>query len=53
MTEYMPRLLNDYNSRIKAILSKDLEISNDMSIPKLLKISINIGFINFISKIFI
>ena len=44
MSEYMPRLLNDYNSRIKAILSKDLHISNSMSIPKLLKISINIGF---------
>ena len=44
MSNYMPRLLNDYNTKIKANLSKDLNISNDMRVPKLLKISINIGF---------
>tara|TARA_Y100001936_G_scaffold133982_1_gene130972 strand:+ start:1579 stop:2160 length:582 start_codon:yes stop_codon:yes gene_type:complete len=44
MSEYIPRLLNDYNTKIKATLSKDLNISNDMRIPKILKISLNIGF---------
>tara|TARA_B100000029_G_C17318467_1_gene867117 strand:- start:251 stop:817 length:567 start_codon:yes stop_codon:yes gene_type:complete len=40
----MPRLLNDYNTKIKEHLSKELNISNNMRIPKLLKISINVGF---------
>jgi len=44
MSEYIPRLLNDYNTKIKTALSKDLNISNDMRIPKILKISLNIGF---------
>ena len=44
MSEYIPRLLNDYNTKIKTVLSKDLNISNDMRIPKILKISLNIGF---------
>ena len=44
MSKYIPRLLNDYNERIKPALSKDLNISNDMRIPKILKISLNIGF---------
>ena len=44
MSKYIPRLLTDYNKRIKPALSKDLNISNDMRIPKILKISLNIGF---------
>ncbi len=44
MSKYIPRLLNDYNEKIKPALSKDLNISNDMRIPKILKISLNIGF---------
>ena len=44
MSKYIPRLLEDYNNRIKTELSKDLGISNQMRIPKLLKISLNIGF---------
>ena len=44
MSKYVPRLLNDYNEKIKPALSKDLSISNDMRIPKILKISLNIGF---------
>ncbi len=44
MSNYMPRLLNDYNTKIKEHLSKELNISNNMRIPKLLKISINVGF---------
>ena len=44
MSKYVPRLLNDYNEKIKPALSKDLSISNDMRVPKLLKISLNIGF---------
>ena len=44
MSKYIPRLLDDYNKKIKSALSKDLNISNDMRIPKILKISLNIGF---------
>tara|TARA_B100000579_G_scaffold202508_1_gene165608 strand:+ start:384 stop:965 length:582 start_codon:yes stop_codon:yes gene_type:complete len=44
MSKYIPRLLDDYNKKIKPALSKDLNISNDMRIPKILKISLNIGF---------
>ena len=44
MSKYIPRLLEDYNKRIKPSLSKDLEISNQMRVPKILKISLNIGF---------
>tara|TARA_Y100001968_G_scaffold196059_1_gene179877 strand:+ start:40 stop:621 length:582 start_codon:yes stop_codon:yes gene_type:complete len=44
MSKYVPRLLNNYNEKIKPALSKDLSISNDMRVPKLLKISLNIGF---------
>tara|TARA_A100001011_G_scaffold380205_1_gene447199 strand:+ start:17030 stop:17608 length:579 start_codon:yes stop_codon:yes gene_type:complete len=44
MSKYIPRLLEDYNKRIKPALSKDLGISNQMRVPKLLKISLNIGF---------
>ena len=44
MSDYIPRLLDNYNKDIKSSLSKELEISNSMRIPKLLKISINIGF---------
>ena len=44
MSKYIPRLLEDYNKRIKPALSKDLGISNQMRVPKLLKISLSIGF---------
>ena len=44
MSKYIPRLLEDYNKRIKPSLSKDLGISNQMRVPKILKISLNIGF---------
>ena len=44
MSKYIPRLLDDYNKKIKPSLSKDLNISNGMRIPKILKISLNIGF---------
>ena len=39
MSKYIPRLLEDYNKRIKPSLSKDLGISNQMRVPKILKIS--------------
>lgn len=44
MSKYIPRLLEDYNKRIKPSLSKDLGISNQMRVPKILKVSLNIGF---------
>ena len=44
MSNYTPRLLDNYNKEIKSSLSDKLSISNSMRIPKLLKISINIGF---------
>ena len=44
MSKYIPRLLEDYNKIIKPSLSKDLGISNQMRVPKILKISLNIGF---------
>ena len=44
MSNYIPRLLDDYNNKIKLELSKSLGISNIMRVPKILKISINIGF---------
>ena len=44
MSNYMPRLLDDYNNKIKPELLSDLGISNVMRVPKILKVSINIGF---------
>ena len=44
MPDYSPRLLESYNKEIKKSLSDELNISNTMRVPKLLKISINIGF---------
>ena len=44
MSDYTPRLLDNYNKKIKSFLSKELNISNSMRVPKLLKISINMGF---------
>ena len=44
MEQYIPRLLDDYNKRIKNHLSEVLKISNPMRIPRLSKISLNIGF---------
>ena len=45
MTEqkYIPRLKHEYNTEICSKLGKDLDIGNKMSIPKILKISINMG----------
>ena len=44
MSNYTPRLLDNYNKEIKSFLSKELNIANSMRVPKLLKISINMGF---------
>ena len=44
MSNYMPRLLDDYNNKIKPELLSVLGISNVMRVPKILKVSINIGF---------
>ncbi len=44
MSNYTPRLLDNYNKEIKSLLSEKLNIKNSMRVPKLLKISINIGF---------
>ncbi len=42
-TATMPRLKSRYNNTIKAQLAKDLGIENEMQIPKLEKIVINMG----------
>ncbi len=39
----MNRLQQKYNETIKAILGKDFDIQNDMAIPRLTKIVLNIG----------
>ena len=44
MSQYVPRLLEEYNKNIKPVLGKELGIKNDMRIPKISKISLNIGF---------
>jgi large subunit ribosomal protein L5 len=44
MSQYVPRLLEEYNKNIKPALGKELGIKNDMRIPKISKISLNIGF---------
>ncbi|MFL2988413.1 50S ribosomal protein L5 [bacterium] len=44
MSQYVPRLLEEYNKNIKPVLGKELGIDNDMRIPKISKISLNIGF---------
>ena len=44
MSQYVPRLLEEYNKNIKPALGKELGINNDMRIPKISKISLNIGF---------
>jgi large subunit ribosomal protein L5 len=44
MSKYIPRLLEHYNKEIKNSLLTDLKINNIMRVPKLLKISLNIGF---------
>ena len=41
--KYIPRLRHQYDTEIVSKLGKDLEIDNKMSIPKVLKISINMG----------
>ena len=42
-TTTQPRLKSRYNHTIKAQLAKDLGIENEMQIPKLEKIVINMG----------
>jgi large subunit ribosomal protein L5 len=42
-TNTLPRLKSRYNNTIKAQLAKDLGIENEMQIPKLDKIVINMG----------
>ena len=44
MSDYTPRLLDTYKNEIKSFLAENLKISNSMRIPKLVKISINMGF---------
>ena len=41
--KYIPRLKHEYDTEIISKLGKDLDIDNKMSIPKVLKISINMG----------
>ena len=41
--KYIPRLREEYDSEIVSKLSKDLDIKNIMSVPKILKVSINMG----------
>tara|TARA_Y100000590_G_scaffold445934_1_gene578752 strand:- start:493 stop:1083 length:591 start_codon:yes stop_codon:yes gene_type:complete len=43
MEKYIPRLLTDYNSKIKKDLLGKLNIKNIMRVPKLEKIVINMG----------
>ena len=43
MDKYIPRLLNDYNSKIKEELKNKLNIGNIMRVPKIEKIVLNIG----------
>ena len=40
---YIPRLLELYNSEIQENLKKELNLDNVMRVPKLKKISLNIG----------
>ena len=41
--QYIPRLQNEYNVKIVRNLSSQLDINNKMRIPKLVKISLNMG----------
>ena len=41
--QYIPRLQNQYNVKIVRDLSSQLDINNKMRIPKLVKISLNMG----------
>jgi len=43
MEKYIPRLLTDYNSKIKNDLLAKLNIENNMRVPKIKKIVINMG----------
>tara|TARA_B100000401_G_scaffold297544_1_gene204128 strand:- start:952 stop:1521 length:570 start_codon:yes stop_codon:yes gene_type:complete len=43
MEKYIPRLFNDYNSKIKHSLKDKLNIENIMRVPKIEKIVINMG----------
>ena len=40
---YVPRLRADYDGRIKAAMKEEFGYKNDMMIPKLDKIVLNIG----------
>ena len=46
MKNYIPRLLIRYNTEIKDNLKKNLNISNEMRLPKLVKIVLNMGLGN-------
>ena len=41
--QYIPRLQNQYNVKIVSNLSSQLDIKNKMRVPKLVKISLNMG----------
>ena len=43
MVDYTPRLKEKYQSEIRANLKKEYSYSNDMMIPKLQKIVLNMG----------
>ena len=43
MEKYVPRLLIDYNSKIKEELKEKLNIENIMRVPKVKKIVLNVG----------
>ncbi|NCM97750.1 MAG: 50S ribosomal protein L5, partial [Rhodobacterales bacterium] len=40
---YTPRLKADFNSRIRAALKEEFNYTNDMQIPRLTKICLNMG----------
>lgn len=42
-THYTPRLKADFNSRIRAALKEEFNYTNDMQIPRLTKICLNMG----------
>ena len=43
MDNYTPRLKEIYNTTVAPKLKQDLSISNEMALPKLLKVTLNMG----------
>ena len=43
MDNYTPRLKEIYNTTVASKLKQDLSISNEMALPKLLKVTLNMG----------